>query len=93
MKTVAKQVPIHDTQSQKQVQQQANVPVSPDALGGHMAVAHQAGRRQHPNIIVSAAYLAASDGHCVSMDMLLHSTRRELQKMGRLVGEVDLNPG
>lgn len=41
-------------------------------------------------IIVSAAYLAASDGHRVSMDMLLHSTRRELRKMGRLVVEEDM---
>jgi SpoVK/Ycf46/Vps4 family AAA+-type ATPase len=44
------------------------------------------------NIIVSAAYLAASDGGKVSMKHLLHSTRRELQKMGRLVGETDFLP-
>lgn len=42
------------------------------------------------NIIVSAAYLAAADGRRVTMEHLLHSTRRELQKMGRLVGEEDL---
>jgi SpoVK/Ycf46/Vps4 family AAA+-type ATPase len=42
------------------------------------------------NIIVSAAYLAASDGQRVSMQHLLHGTRRELQKMGRLVHEDDL---
>ncbi len=41
------------------------------------------------NIIVSAAYLAANDGECVTMDHLLHSTRRELQKMGRLVSEAE----
>ncbi len=41
------------------------------------------------NIIVSAAYLAAADGQNVTMDHLLHGTRRELQKMGRLVGEED----
>jgi hypothetical protein len=41
------------------------------------------------NIIVSAAYLAAADGGEVTMDHLLHGTRRELQKMGRLVGETD----
>ena len=39
------------------------------------------------NILVSAAYLAASDSGKVSMEHLLHSTRRELQKMGRLVGD------
>jgi AAA+ superfamily predicted ATPase len=41
------------------------------------------------NIIVNAAYLAAADGHQVTMGYLLHSTRRELQKMGRLIGEID----
>ncbi len=39
------------------------------------------------NILVSAAYLAAADGGRVTMSHLLHSTRRELQKMGRLVGD------
>jgi ATP-dependent 26S proteasome regulatory subunit len=43
------------------------------------------------NIIVSAAYLAASDGGQVTMKHLLHSTRREMQKMGRLVNEQDMN--
>lgn len=42
------------------------------------------------NIIVSAAYLAAADGGRVTMEHLLHGTRRELQKMGRLIGEEDL---
>ncbi len=42
------------------------------------------------NIIVSAAYLAADDGGQVTMQHLLHGTYRELEKMGRLVGEEDL---
>jgi hypothetical protein len=42
------------------------------------------------NILVGAAYLAAADGGKVNMAHLLHSTRRELQKMGRLVGEEDM---
>jgi len=41
------------------------------------------------NIIVSAAYLASANGGVVTMEHLLHGTRRELQKMGRLVGEGD----
>ncbi|HEY9076525.1 MAG TPA: ATP-binding protein [Anaerolineaceae bacterium] len=41
------------------------------------------------NVIVGAAYLAASDGGVVRMGHLLHSTRRELQKMGRLVTDSD----
>jgi ATP-dependent 26S proteasome regulatory subunit len=43
------------------------------------------------NIIVSAAYLAAADGQRVTMAHLLHGTRRELQKMGRLVNEADMD--
>ena len=43
------------------------------------------------NIIVSAAYLAASDGGVVGMPQLVHGARRELQKMGRLIAEEDLN--
>ncbi len=42
------------------------------------------------NIIVSAAFLAAADGGRVSMRHLAHGTRRELQKMGRLINETDL---
>ncbi len=42
------------------------------------------------NIIVSAAYLAAANGGKVTMDHLLHSTRREMQKMGRLITDMDL---
>jgi len=42
------------------------------------------------NILVSAAYLAAADGGRVAMRHLLHGTRRELQKMGRLVNEKDM---
>jgi hypothetical protein len=45
------------------------------------------------NILVGAAYLAAADGGNVTMQHLLHSTRREMQKMGRLVREKDLTNG
>jgi SpoVK/Ycf46/Vps4 family AAA+-type ATPase len=42
------------------------------------------------NVIVGAAYLAAADGGQVTMKHIYHSTRREFQKMGRLVPEEDL---
>lgn len=42
------------------------------------------------NIIVNAAYLAASNSGVVTMNHLLHGARREMQKMGRLVNEKDL---
>jgi SpoVK/Ycf46/Vps4 family AAA+-type ATPase len=41
------------------------------------------------NVIVAAAYLAAAEDSPVTMRHLLHATRRELQKMGRLVNEED----
>lgn len=43
------------------------------------------------NIILSAAYLAASDGGQVTMAHLLHGARREFQKLGRLVGQEDFD--
>ena len=41
-------------------------------------------------IAASAAFLAATDGEPVTMRHLLHATRREMQKMGRLISEADL---
>jgi hypothetical protein len=41
------------------------------------------------NIILNAAYLAAAEGQPLGMPHLLHGTRRELQKMGRLLGDSD----
>jgi SpoVK/Ycf46/Vps4 family AAA+-type ATPase len=41
------------------------------------------------NVIMNAAYLAAADGKQVTMEHLMHSIRREMQKMGRLVGDKD----
>jgi SpoVK/Ycf46/Vps4 family AAA+-type ATPase len=45
------------------------------------------------NIIVSAAFLAASDGGQVEMTHLLHGARRELQKIGKLLNENDFAYG
>ncbi len=42
------------------------------------------------NIIVSAAYLAADNGQVVGMAHLLHGAKRELQKMGRIMGDGEL---
>jgi len=41
------------------------------------------------NIIIGAAYLAASNGQLLKKEHLLHGARRELQKMGRLVKDRD----
>ena len=39
------------------------------------------------NIIMAAAFLAAEENSPVSMKHLLHGTRREYQKIGRLIDE------
>jgi hypothetical protein len=43
------------------------------------------------NVIASAAFLAASNGGVVTMAHLIHGTRREMQKMGRLISDMDLS--
>ena len=44
------------------------------------------------NIILSAAFLAAEDGRMITMEHLIRATRREFQKMGKLVVEGDFGP-
>jgi SpoVK/Ycf46/Vps4 family AAA+-type ATPase len=40
------------------------------------------------NIVLNAAFLAAADGRAIAMTHLLHATRREFEKMGKLSGGV-----
>jgi SpoVK/Ycf46/Vps4 family AAA+-type ATPase len=42
------------------------------------------------NIALAAAYLAAGDGESVTMTYLLQATRREYQKMGKVLSEAEL---
>jgi hypothetical protein len=39
------------------------------------------------NVALAAAFLAAGDGRVVDMGHLVHATKREYQKMGKVVGE------
>jgi AAA+ superfamily predicted ATPase len=66
------------------------VPREPDLDFGLLARRFKLAGGNIRNILVSAAYLAASDGGRVGMKHLLHGTRRELQKMGRLLNEKDM---
>lgn len=43
------------------------------------------------NVLISAAYFAAADGGELNMRHLMHGTRRELQKLGRLTEEKDFS--
>ena len=65
----------------------ADVPRAPDVDLPLLARRFRLAGGNIRNIIVNAAFLAAAEGKPVTMAHLLHSTRRELQKMGRLVGE------
>ena len=65
-----------------------DVPREPDLDFGLLAKRFKLAGGSIRNIIVSSAFLAASNGSLVTMAHLLHSTRRELQKMGRLVEDV-----
>ena len=67
-----------------------DVPRSPEIDFGLLAHRFRLAGGSIRNIIVSAAYLAAADGGKVRMRHLLHGTRRELRKMGKLVDEEDM---
>jgi SpoVK/Ycf46/Vps4 family AAA+-type ATPase len=68
-----------------------DAPRAPDIDFGPVAKRFKLTGRSIRNIIVGAAYLAANDRKYVSMDLLLHGTRRELQKMGRLMDEANFS--
>ncbi len=68
----------------------ATVPCAPDLDLGLMAERFEIPGGNIRNIIVTAAYLAASNGQVVTMAHLMHGTRRELQKMGRLVDDREM---
>ena len=44
------------------------------------------------NVILGAAFLAAEDGQVIGMEHLIGATRREFQKMGKLVVDADFGP-
>ena len=44
------------------------------------------------NIVLSAAFLAAADGGSIGMGHLIRATRREYQKLGKMVTEAEFGP-
>jgi hypothetical protein len=61
------------------------MPQSPDLDLDFMARRFEVPGGNIRNIATAAAFLAASDGGVVNMSHLLHGTRREYQKMGKVV--------
>jgi SpoVK/Ycf46/Vps4 family AAA+-type ATPase len=66
------------------------VPRSPDLDLPLLARRYKIAGGNIRNILVGAAYLAAADGGRVTMNHLMHSTRREMQKMGKMVEDKTL---
>jgi ATP-dependent 26S proteasome regulatory subunit len=66
-----------------------DVPRSPNLDLAFMAQRFKLAGGSIRNIIVHATYMAAANGGQVTMEHLLHGTKRELQKMGRLIGNLD----
>jgi hypothetical protein len=65
----------------------ASIPHDPELDFHYLAHSYRLAGGNIRNIIVSAAYMAATDGQSVTLDHLLHGVKREMQKMGRLVDE------
>jgi SpoVK/Ycf46/Vps4 family AAA+-type ATPase len=70
-----------------QVNVPAQTPISPQVNWHILAERFSLTGGNIRNIILAAAFLAANDGQSVHMAHLLHATRREYQKMGRLIDE------
>jgi SpoVK/Ycf46/Vps4 family AAA+-type ATPase len=62
-------------------------PIAPDADLKLLAERFRLAGGAIRNIVLAAAFLAAESGQSVGMSHLLHATRREYQKMGRLIDE------
>ena len=67
----------------------AEVPLAPDVDFPLLAQQFRLSGGSIRNVALSAAFLAAEEHHEVSMRHLMRATRRELQKMGRLVNDED----
>jgi ATP-dependent 26S proteasome regulatory subunit len=62
-------------------------PCSPELDLAFMARRFELAGGNIRNVALAAAFLAASDGGVVEMGHLIHATKREYEKMGKVVGE------
>lgn len=65
-------------------------PRSADVDVGYLAQRFRLAGGNIKNIVLGAAFLAAADGGAITMGHLLHATRREHQKMGKVLTEAEL---
>lgn len=64
-----------------------DTPIAPEVDFKYLAERFRLAGGNIKNIVVAAAFLAARDGTDVHMRHILHATRREFQKLGRLIDE------
>ncbi|MBI5565413.1 MAG: ATP-binding protein, partial [Chloroflexi bacterium] len=70
----------------------AELPLAPDVDLDFMARKFKIAGAHIRNIALSAAFLAAANGQVVTMAHLIQATRREFQKIGRLITATDFGP-
>ncbi|MDQ2805619.1 MAG: AAA family ATPase [Chloroflexota bacterium] len=67
-------------------------PLDPNADLAFLARAFKFSGGNIKNIVLEAAFLAAQSGTTITMTHLVHATRREHQKTGRLIAATDFGP-
>ena len=67
-------------------------PLAPDADLAFLARQFKLSGGNIKNIVLEAAFLAAAAGTTIGMTQLVHATRREHQKIGRLIAPTDFGP-
>lgn len=80
--------PFPDVQDRQRIWERiwpAETPLQPGLDLGFMARRFEVTGGNIRNIALAAAFLAADDGQCVNMTHLIRATKREYQKMGRVV--------
>jgi ATP-dependent 26S proteasome regulatory subunit len=75
-----------------QVALPSELPLGPDVDLDYLARKFKIAGGHIRNIAVASAFLAAADGRQVTMAHLLQATRREFQKIGRMVIGSDFEP-
>jgi ATP-dependent 26S proteasome regulatory subunit len=65
------------------------LPIAPDVDLAFLARKFKLAGGHIRNIVLAAAFLAAADGRAMTMPHLIQATRREFQKIGRMITPTD----
>ena len=69
----------------------SELPLAPDVDFDFLAHKFRVTGGHIRNITLAAAFLAAADGQTIAMPHLLQATRREFQKIGRMINAADFD--